>query len=78
MQEYDFTDDPIDIALRKLLFYSHLPRETQQIDRVMEAFAGRYNECNPSLFSNSDQPYILAFSMIMLRACYPVCQSIRV
>lgn len=27
-----------------------LPRETQQIDRVMEAFAARYRQCNPSLF----------------------------
>lgn len=32
----------------------------------MEAFAARYNTCNPGLFANSDQPYILAFSMIML------------
>ena len=27
-----------------------LPRETQQIDRVMEAFASRYRNCNPSFF----------------------------
>ena len=27
-----------------------LPRETQQIDRVMEAFASRYRQCNPNLF----------------------------
>lgn len=27
-----------------------LPRETQQIDRVMEAFANRYLACNQSLF----------------------------
>lgn len=33
---------------------------------MMEAFAFRYNECNPALFTSSDQPYILAFSMIML------------
>lgn len=64
--EFDFADDPIDIALRKLLLGLHLPRETQQIDRVMEAFAEQYNACNPALFSTPDQPYILAFSMIML------------
>jgi Sec7-like guanine-nucleotide exchange factor len=64
----------------------YLPKETQQIDRVMEAFAQRYHECNPQLFTSSgeraivvlssqdginhteniDQPYVLAFSLIML------------
>ena len=29
-----------------------LPRETQQIDRVIEAFAARYVQCNPNLFSS--------------------------
>ena len=66
MTDFDFVNDPIDIALRKLLLGISLPKETQQIDRVMEAFASRYNACNPGLFSNGDQPYILAFSMIML------------
>ena len=27
-----------------------LPKETQQIDRMMEAFAKQYHECNPALF----------------------------
>jgi Sec7-like guanine-nucleotide exchange factor len=31
----------------------HLPKETQQIDRVIEAFAKRYHECNPNLFTSS-------------------------
>jgi Sec7-like guanine-nucleotide exchange factor len=43
-----------------------LPTETQQIDRVMEAFAIRYTTCNPSLFPSSDTPYVLAFSLVML------------
>jgi Sec7-like guanine-nucleotide exchange factor len=43
-----------------------LPTETQQIDRVMEAFAIRYNQCNPGLWTNSDAPYVLAFSLVML------------
>ncbi|KAG6850833.1 hypothetical protein H0H93_008136 [Arthromyces matolae] len=64
--EFDFMDDPLDIALRKLLMDVGLPRETQQIDRVIEAFANRYLQCNPELFSSEDHPYILAFSLIML------------
>ncbi|KAF7339730.1 Sec7 domain protein [Mycena sanguinolenta] len=66
ISNFDFVDDPLDIALRKLLMHVGLPRETQQIDRVMEAFAGRYLECNPNLFTSDDHPYILAFSLIML------------
>ncbi|KAK7064483.1 Arf guanine nucleotide exchange factor sec74 [Favolaschia claudopus] len=66
ISNFDFVDDPLDISLRKLLMHVGLPRETQQIDRVMEAFAGRYLECNPNLFTSDDHPYILAFSLIML------------
>ncbi|KAJ7102231.1 hypothetical protein B0H15DRAFT_898299 [Mycena belliarum] len=66
IDNFDFVEDPLDVALRKLLMHVGLPRETQQIDRVMEAFAGRYLECNPTLFTSDDHPYILAFSLIML------------
>jgi Sec7-like guanine-nucleotide exchange factor len=47
---FDFKNDPLDVSLRKLLMDVTLPRETQQIDRVIEAFARRYLACNPSLF----------------------------
>ncbi|CAG8750293.1 33731_t:CDS:2, partial [Racocetra persica] len=66
METFDFHSDPIDIALRKFLLDCCLPKETQQIDRVMEAFAKRYHECNPDVFSNSDVAYVLAFAMLML------------
>ncbi|KAG8936599.1 hypothetical protein FRC02_000592 [Tulasnella sp. 418] len=66
ISRFDFTADPLDVALRKLLMDLSLPKETQQIDRVMEAFAKRYDECNPGLFVSDDQPYILAFSLMML------------
>ncbi|PWZ02887.1 hypothetical protein BCV70DRAFT_183351 [Testicularia cyperi] len=66
MTRFWFSGIPLDIALRKLLMDLHLPKETQQIDRVMEAFAKRYNECNRGLFTSDDQPYILAFSLMML------------
>ena len=48
--------------------YSHfrLPGESQQIDRIMEAFAARYCEQNPRLFDERDTCYILCFSVIML------------
>lgn len=66
IKQFEFRNDPLDVALRKLLMEVGLPRETQQIDRVIEAFAARYLECNPSLFVSEDHPYVLAFSLIML------------
>ncbi|KAI0793412.1 hypothetical protein C8Q75DRAFT_713289 [Abortiporus biennis] len=66
IERFDFSSDPLDVALRKLLMDVGLPRETQQIDRVMEAFASRYVQCNLNLFVSDDHPYILAFSLIML------------
>ncbi|OJA10811.1 hypothetical protein AZE42_00324 [Rhizopogon vesiculosus] len=66
--KFSFTGDPLDVALRRLLMHIGLPRETQQIDRVMEAFSKRYVECNPGVFLSDGKhiPYILAFSLIML------------
>jgi Sec7-like guanine-nucleotide exchange factor len=58
LSSFDFSDDPIDIALRKLLMELYLPKETQQIDRVMEAFAQRYHDCNPRLFTTSGEQVI--------------------
>ncbi|CAG8448772.1 7439_t:CDS:10 [Ambispora gerdemannii] len=66
LDSFDFHEDPIDIALRKFLMECCLPKETQQIDRVIEAFAKRYHACNPSLFPSSDTAYVLAFSLLML------------
>lgn len=52
IEKFNFVDDPLDVALRKLLMDVGLPRETQQIDRVIEAFASRYLQCNPGLFTS--------------------------
>ncbi len=50
IKQFEFHDIPLDVALRKLLMEVGLPRETQQIDRVMEAFASCYIHCNPNVF----------------------------
>lgn len=49
---FAFKNDPLDVALRKLLMEVGLPRETQQIDRVVEAFAAQYVHYNPNLFAS--------------------------
>lgn len=38
-----------------------LPRETQQIDRVMEAFAAHYMHCNPGIFLSEGPLMIFHF-----------------
>lgn len=38
---YDFTDDPLDMAMRKFFLHEPLPPESQQIDRLLDAFAAR-------------------------------------
>lgn len=50
MNRFDFTHIALDVALRRFLMHMSLPKETQQIDRVIEAFATRYDLCEPGLF----------------------------
>ncbi|KAK9348480.1 hypothetical protein V1522DRAFT_346009 [Lipomyces starkeyi] len=64
--EFNFVDEPIDMALRKFLMVVHLPREVQQIDRVLDAFAQRYHYCNPELYISKDQAYVVTFSLMIL------------
>ena len=53
MRRFAFFGDPIDMAIRKLLMQVELPKETQQIDRVLQGFADRYHECNPGIYLNT-------------------------
>lgn len=59
IERFNFVGDPLDVALRKLLMDVGLPRETQQIDRVIEAFAAQYVQCNPNLFSSDGESYYI-------------------
>lgn len=65
-RKFAFFGEPIDMSLRKFLLEAELPKETQQVDRVVQAFADRYYECNPGIFTSPDQAYIVAFSLMML------------
>ncbi|KAH0558534.1 hypothetical protein GP486_004809 [Trichoglossum hirsutum] len=66
MRSFKFFGDPMDMAIRKLLMEVDLPKETQQIDRVVQAFADRYHECNPGIYASPDQAYFIAFSLLIL------------
>ena len=51
---FDFTSMRVDMALRKLCDKLFLRAETQQVDRILEEFARRYWDCNPtSIFGNA-------------------------
>lgn len=63
---YDFSLMPLDIALRYFLMINDLPKETQQIDRVVYQFAKYYIDQMKSAYLNTDSVYILTFSLIML------------
>ncbi|KAL8999097.1 MAG: hypothetical protein Q9169_001985 [Polycauliona sp. 2 TL-2023] len=66
MRGFKFFGDPLDMSIRKLLMEAELPKETQQIDRVLQAFANRYHECNPGIYATPDEAYFIAFSLLIL------------
>lgn len=57
MRGFKFFGDPLDMSTRKLLMEVELPKETQQIDRVLQAFANRYHECNPGVYASPGRLY---------------------
>ncbi|XP_061770443.1 cytohesin 4b isoform X1 [Nerophis ophidion] len=63
---HEFSDLNLVQALRQFLWSFRLPGEAQKIDRMMEAFAKRYCDCNVSVFQSTDTCYILSFAIIML------------
>ncbi|KAI2802303.1 IQ motif and S7 domain-containing protein 1 [Blomia tropicalis] len=62
----DLTGLIIDEALRAFQTHFRFPGEAQKIERVVEAFADRYKECNPGDVLSRDSIFILAFAIIML------------
>ena len=52
MRRFKFFENPLDMAIRKMLMHVELPKETQHIDRTIQSFADRYHECNPGIFAS--------------------------
>lgn len=58
-EQFQCHGDPLDMAMRRFFLHVPLPQEAQQIDRMLENFARRYQACNPDIFDNpgrSDRP----------------------
>lgn len=68
MRGFNYFGDSIDMAVRKMLMEVELPKETQQIDRLLQGFANRYCECNPGVFVSPDEAYFVAFSILLLHS----------
>ena len=64
MRGFKFFGDPLDMSIRKLLMEVELPKETQQIDRVLQAFANRYHECNPGVFASPGKSHSSHYHVI--------------
>jgi Ca2+-binding EF-hand superfamily protein len=71
----DLKGTTLDHALRLMSQSLCLPRESQQIDRIVEAFAKAYCEVNPGLFPDEDAAYLIAFAIVMLNADVHTAQN---
>ena len=63
----DFADLPLEQALRSYLELFTLPGESQQVDRVLQAFSQRFYQENPSVFSSAEAVYLLSYAMMILQ-----------
>ncbi|CAE7065459.1 unnamed protein product [Rhizoctonia solani] len=64
---FDFGGSDIDEAIRQLCNKLYIKGETEQIDRVLEAFSEHYMSQNPeSLWQVSDIAYVVSFAIVLL------------
>ncbi|SCU89883.1 LAME_0E05996g1_1 [Lachancea meyersii CBS 8951] len=66
--EFDFRMEPLDLSLRKLLMFLELPKESQQIDRVLNEFSKIYYDQNRDscFWESEEEVFFLGFSLLML------------
>ncbi|KAH3667143.1 hypothetical protein OGAPHI_002792 [Ogataea philodendri] len=63
---FNFENEPIDLSLRKFLMINELPKETQQIDRVIYEFGRHYSAQHQNAVVSQDYCYVLTYSLLML------------
>uniref|UniRef100_A0A060T8W9 ARAD1C39908p n=1 Tax=Blastobotrys adeninivorans TaxID=409370 RepID=A0A060T8W9_BLAAD len=67
MALFDWTDMSILAALRSLGDKVYLKAESQQLDKLMDAFSDRWCECNPDHgFKSAGVIYTIAYSILLL------------
>ncbi|OBZ90732.1 PH and SEC7 domain-containing protein C11E3.11c [Choanephora cucurbitarum] len=76
MKYFDFATMRLDSAFRKVCSKLYFRAEAQQIDRILEAFAKRYWECNPkTIFGSADVVYAVVYSLLLLNTDLHVAQG---
>ncbi|GAA5804889.1 hypothetical protein HPULCUR_010398 [Helicostylum pulchrum] len=76
MEYFDFTSMRLDGAFRKVCSKLYFRAEAQQIDRILEAFAKRYWQCNPkTIFGSADTVYAVVYSLLLLNTDLHVAQG---
>ena len=76
MAAFDFTGMRLDGAFRHLCETLYLKAETQQVDRILEAFSKRYWDLNPlSPFGSVDVVHIITYTLLLLNTDLHVVES---
>eukprot|EP00770_Monocercomonoides_exilis_P005877 MONOS_5849.1-p1 / transcript=MONOS_5849.1 / gene=MONOS_5849 / organism=Monocercomonoides_exilis_PA203 / gene_product=guanine nucleotide exchange family protein / transcript_product=guanine nucleotide exchange family protein / location=Mono_scaffold00176:205-11597(-) / protein_length=3720 / sequence_SO=supercontig / SO=protein_coding / is_pseudo=false len=68
VRNYNFSGLLVDEAMRKFLSTFHPPGESQQIYRVLEAFADEYHSQNPGEFPDADSAFLITYQSLMLHS----------
>ncbi|PCH43866.1 hypothetical protein WOLCODRAFT_138645 [Wolfiporia cocos MD-104 SS10] len=67
IDNFDFSNMRLDFAFRKLCGKLYLKAETQQVDRILEEFARRFFECNPtSILGSASVVHAVTYSLLLL------------
>ncbi|KAJ1816410.1 GDP/GTP exchange factor for ARF, partial [Coemansia sp. RSA 2598] len=66
VSQFDYGGKRLDEALRALLGAFRLPGESQQIERIMEAFATAYAASGHPDIATKDAAFILSYAVVML------------
>ncbi|AMD18810.1 HBL092Cp [Eremothecium sinecaudum] len=70
--EFNFSNEPLDISLRKLLLILQIPKESQQVDRMITCFSKVYFSQNEkaSLWESADNISRSVYYLLMLHTDY--------
>jgi hypothetical protein len=67
MELFDWTDQSVLASLRALCDKLYMKAESQQLDKIIDAFSDRWCECNPTHgFKSPGVVYTLAYSILLL------------
>lgn len=67
MDLFDFTNQSVLLAFRRLCEKLYMKGESQQLNRILDSFTDRWSACNPHHgFKNVGVIYTLAFSILLL------------